>query len=86
MRFREIEVCDYTRKAIAAVTALITAFGPGAAPAFAAPNVAKTATPIRHLVVVFQENVSFDHYFGTYPSPQIPPASRASPRERELRR
>ncbi|MDT5131386.1 MAG: phospholipase, partial [Mycobacterium sp.] len=27
-----------------------------------------TATPIHHLVVVFQENVSFDHYFGTYPS------------------
>jgi phospholipase C len=27
-----------------------------------------TATPIRHLVVVFQENVSFDHYFGTYPN------------------
>ena len=26
-----------------------------------------TATPIKHLVVVFQENVSFDHYFGTYP-------------------
>ncbi|MFT4182914.1 MAG: alkaline phosphatase family protein, partial [Rhizobium sp.] len=26
-----------------------------------------TATPIRHLVVVFQENVSFDHYFATYP-------------------
>ncbi len=26
-----------------------------------------TATPIRHLVVIFQENVSFDHYFGTYP-------------------
>ncbi|CPR11770.1 membrane-associated phospholipase C2 PlcB [Mycobacterium bohemicum DSM 44277] len=26
-----------------------------------------TATPIHHLVVVFQENVSFDHYFGTYP-------------------
>ncbi|HEV3284375.1 MAG TPA: alkaline phosphatase family protein [Solirubrobacteraceae bacterium] len=24
-------------------------------------------TPIRHLVVIFQENVSFDHYFGTYP-------------------
>ncbi|HTX97759.1 MAG TPA: alkaline phosphatase family protein [Mycobacterium sp.] len=28
---------------------------------------AATATPIRHLVVVFDENVSFDHYFGTYP-------------------
>jgi phospholipase C len=27
----------------------------------------ETATPIKHLVVIFQENVSFDHYFGTYP-------------------
>jgi phospholipase C len=27
----------------------------------------KTRTPIKHLVVIFQENVSFDHYFGTYP-------------------
>jgi phospholipase C len=26
-----------------------------------------TATPIKHLVVIFNENVSFDHYFGTYP-------------------
>ncbi|MBV9449710.1 MAG: alkaline phosphatase family protein [Streptosporangiaceae bacterium] len=26
-----------------------------------------TATPIQHLVVIFDENVSFDHYFGTYP-------------------
>ena len=25
------------------------------------------ATPIKHLVVIFDENVSFDHYFGTYP-------------------
>jgi phospholipase C len=24
-----------------------------------------TATPIKHLVVIFQENVSFDHYFAT---------------------
>ncbi len=28
---------------------------------------ASAATPIQHLVVIFQENVSFDHYFGTYP-------------------
>ncbi|MEA2210865.1 MAG: phospholipase [Solirubrobacteraceae bacterium] len=28
---------------------------------------AATRTPIKHLVVIFQENVSFDHYFGTYP-------------------
>jgi phospholipase C len=27
----------------------------------------RTATPIKHLIVIFQENVSFDHYFGTYP-------------------
>jgi phospholipase C len=27
----------------------------------------RTATPIRHLVVIFDENESFDHYFGTYP-------------------
>jgi len=27
-----------------------------------------TATPIKHIVVIFQENVSFDHYFGTYPN------------------
>ncbi|HEY6385205.1 MAG TPA: alkaline phosphatase family protein [Candidatus Acidoferrum sp.] len=27
-----------------------------------------TATPIKHMVIIFQENVSFDHYFGTYPN------------------
>ena len=26
-----------------------------------------TATPIKHVVVIFNENVSFDHYFATYP-------------------
>src|SRR3984957_14436735 len=26
-----------------------------------------TKTPIKHLVVLFDENESFDHYFGTYP-------------------
>jgi phospholipase C len=31
----------------------------------AAPS---TDTPINHVVVIFQENVSFDHYFGTYPN------------------
>jgi phospholipase C len=38
----------------------------GAAPPPPAKN-PKTATPIKHLVIIFQENVSFDHYFGTYP-------------------
>ena len=26
-----------------------------------------TATPIKHVVVIFNENISFDHYFATYP-------------------
>jgi phospholipase C len=38
----------------------------------AAPNpgnrpAPKTSTPIQHIVVIFQENISFDHYFATYP-------------------
>ena len=28
----------------------------------------QTATPVKHIVVIFDENVSFDHYFGTYPN------------------
>jgi phospholipase C len=31
------------------------------------------ATPIQYLVVIFQEHVSFDHYFGTYPHATNPP-------------
>ncbi|WEG12637.1 alkaline phosphatase family protein [Pullulanibacillus sp. KACC 23026] len=31
-----------------------------------------TQTPIKHVVVIFDENVSFDHYFGTYPVAQNP--------------
>src|SRR5260370_21758331 len=27
---------------------------------------------IQHVVVIFQENVSFDHYFGTYPNAANP--------------
>jgi phospholipase C len=33
---------------------------------------AATTTPIKHLVVIFQENVSFDHYFATYPNAANP--------------
>jgi phospholipase C len=36
-----------------------------------------TATPIQHLVVIFQENVSFDHYFATYPTATNPPGEPA---------
>ncbi|MBC9724399.1 phospholipase C [Streptomyces sp. TRM68367] len=46
----------------------------GAAPASAATAggghghpATHTATPIKHVVVIYDENVSFDHYFATYP-------------------
>src|SRR5271155_3014289 len=34
---------------------------------------AQTAKPIQHVVVIFDENVSFDHYFATYPNALNPP-------------
>jgi phospholipase C len=51
---------------VAAMTAVAGAAAatPGAAEATARDT---AATPIEHLVVVFDENISFDHYFGTYP-------------------
>jgi phospholipase C len=30
----------------------------------------RSDAPIQHVVVIFQENVSFDHYFATYPNAQ----------------
>ena len=29
-------------------------------------------TPIHHIVIIFDENISFDHYFGTYPHAKNP--------------
>ncbi len=37
----------------------------------------QATTPIRHIVVLFQENVSFDHYFATYPRATNPPGEPA---------
>jgi phospholipase C len=55
--------------AAAAALALTSGFlGLGAGPATAGENhPSGTTTPIQHVVVIFQENVSFDHYFATYP-------------------
>jgi phospholipase C len=51
----------------AAVASIVMAAGV-AAPAYAnKDNSASTKTPIKHLVIIFGENESFDHYFGTYP-------------------
>jgi len=81
---------DTPRRTLALLLALTTALGPTAMPAFAASKPAAkptkkapvTATPIQHLVVIFNENVSFDHYFGTYPvatNPVGEPKFKASP-------
>jgi phospholipase C len=43
-------------------------------------------TPIEHVVIIFQENQSFDHYFATYPSAANKPANRDSGPPRGLRR
>jgi phospholipase C len=40
-------------------------------------NEARTATPIKHLVIIFNENRSFDHYFATYPNATNPPGEPA---------
>ncbi len=69
------------RKATAVGIALSTfiATVPVSGEAATAPS--GTKTPIKHLVVIFQENVSFDHYFGTYPvalNPKGEPVFRAA--------
>jgi len=57
-----------------AVAGGVTAFvGPDHSPAASLP----TTTPIKHLVVLFQENASFDHYFDTYPNAANPPGEPA---------
>jgi phospholipase C len=64
-------IFEAPRKAMALLLALTITLGPTAVPAFAAGKPASTApttaTPIQHLVVIFNENISFDHYFGAYP-------------------
>jgi phospholipase C len=54
------------RKLIAGIVSPLLIAGQIVGPASASAQ--STATPIKHLVVIFQENVSFDHYFGTYPN------------------
>jgi phospholipase C len=66
--------------ASAAVAASLTMAG--AATPNASPATTPTTTPIKHVVVLFDENVSFDHYFGTYPNATNPagePAFHAAP-------
>src|ERR1035437_5899375 len=49
--------------------ALVAACGSSSS---SSPKAVTTTTPIQHVVVIFQENVSFDHYFGSYPTATNP--------------
>src|SRR4051794_2216023 len=57
---------------LAAAAAAAVAVGLTVAHADAPPS-APTSTPIKHVVVLFDENISFDHYFATYPNAANPP-------------
>jgi phospholipase C len=61
---------SWRRASVLAATAALVAGGAAATAATGATASPKpdTSTPVKHLVVIYQENVSFDHYFGTYPS------------------
>jgi phospholipase C len=52
---------------LAPVISLINDVASNKSPAVTADTL-QTKTPIKHLIVVFNENRSFDHYFGTYPN------------------
>lgn len=62
---------------IAARAATDGAVAPAHAAKVSPQDAAKTATPIKHLVILFNENVSFDHYFATYPKAANPPGEPA---------
>jgi len=57
------------QKALAtSVAALMCATQILAPMAVQAEHESSTSTPIKHVVVIFGENISFDHYFGSYPN------------------
>src|SRR5579871_1176372 len=65
-----------TGMGIGFVAALAIAIGLTTASA-SSPSEPPSTTPIKHLIVIFGENISFDHYFGTYPNATNPPGEPA---------
>jgi len=62
---------------LAVVAALATLGVAQTATAASHDSRTSTATPIKHVVVIYDENISFDHYFGTYPHAANPPGEPA---------
>jgi len=82
MRRRNVRLTSIAGASIAAIAAGLGssvaamaqgAVAPESASASAPQEAVRTATPIKHLVIIFNENVSFDHYFATYPHATNPP-------------
>ncbi len=69
--FQTLKTWEAPRKLMALAMVYLTILG--TTPAYANSSFENTATPIKHLVIIFQENISFDHYFGTYPNALNPP-------------
>jgi phospholipase C len=74
VRIRARRAAFIAATAVAATAACVVAVAAAASPtgtSQAASDTVRpyegTTTPIQHVVVIFDENVSFDHYFGTYP-------------------
>ena len=72
-----------TAAAVSGVAALVLMIAGGTVQPVGAQTAAgaQAVTPIKHVVVIFQENISFDHYFATYPNamnPQGEPVFRAA--------
>ncbi|MBW4042866.1 MAG: phospholipase, partial [Acidobacteria bacterium] len=65
VRFRRLAGTIAVTAAIALLSPPLIGFADS--PEHGAADAASTTTPIKHLVVLFGENVSFDHYFATYP-------------------
>jgi phospholipase C len=55
------------QKYLATSLSALLLFSPAVSPVTADAQADNTSTPIKHVVVIFGENISFDHYFGTYP-------------------
>src|SRR5579862_1168335 len=55
-----------------AIVSILASFAIYTSPVVAAALM-PTQTPIKYLVVIDDENVSFDHYFATYPEAANPP-------------
>src|SRR5579862_1438481 len=63
---------NYGRTLVRALMATTILAGSASLALAADDGDAPTKTPIKHVVVIFQENVSFDHYFATYPQADNP--------------